>query len=86
MFDDCKTLAELNAARIKATTGDCDLVAINNEYNKRRQEILTTRKPFVELTPIIVKPREVVQYCGIPVAGRSEQIGTIQLTNVGFLY
>ena len=86
MFEECTSLAELNAARIQATTGDCDLVSINNAYNKRRQEILTAKKPFMELSPIIVQPREVIKYCGVPVIGRSEQFGVIQLTESGFLY
>lgn len=86
MFENCGTLAELNAARIKASSEGIDLITINNAYNARRQDILTTRKPFVALTPIVVKPREVKDYCGVPVAGRSTVAGCIQLTASGFLY
>lgn len=86
MFENCKTLAELNAERIKATSNGEDLIAVNNDYNKRRQEILNTHKPFVELTPIHVEPREVKKYCGVPVCGRTSVKGCIQLTATGFLY
>jgi len=86
MFNECNTLAELNAARIKATEESSDLILINNEYNRRRQEILTTRKPFVQLNKIVVKPKEVQQYCGIPISGRSKQTACIELTSKGFLY
>jgi hypothetical protein len=86
IFDDCNTLAELNAERIKATTSDVDLVTINNMYNERRQELLTSKKPFVVLKPVIVKPREVTRYSGIPIVGRTKYPGCIQLTDSGFLY
>ena len=86
MFKDCNTLAELNAKRIQATSEGTDLVEINNAYNARRCEILSKRKPFVVLKPISVEPREVSQYCGVPVAGRSKEVGCISLTAKGFLY
>ena len=86
MFSSCNTLAELNAARIKAAGEGADLMTVNNEYNKRRQEILNSRVSFVRLTPIVVKPRETQQYCGVPVFGRSEEKGVIQFTKQGFLY
>lgn len=86
MFEECNNLAELNAARIKAANESTDLVALNNAYNKRRQEILSEKKNYVQLKPIPFKTREVLQYCGIPVAGRSPEPGTIVLTEKGFLY
>ena len=52
MFDNCNSLAELNAARISATSSDnADIVSINNAYNKRRKEILAAKATFVRLTP-----------------------------------
>lgn len=86
MFEECNTLAELNAARIKASSEGIDLIELNNAYNARRQEILTARKPYVQLKPIVVAPKEVIQYCGVPVVGRTQVAGCIQLTDKGFLY
>ncbi len=86
MFSNCSTLAELNAARIKAANEGKDLMTVNNAYNARRQEILNARSTFVRLTPIVAKPREVKQYCGIPVIGRCEERGCIKFTPKGFLY
>lgn len=86
MFKDCNTLAELNAKRIQATSEGVDLIEVNNAYNTRRCEILSTRKPFVVLKPIIVEPRTVQQYCGIPIVGRATEVGCISLTEKGFLY
>lgn len=86
MFEQCKTLAELNAARIKETSNGTSLVEVNNAYNQRRQEILMVKKNYVKLEPIHVKAREVNKYCGVPVAGRSNKAGCIELTKSGFLY
>lgn len=86
MFESCSSLADLNAARAMATQEEgCDLIAINNSYNKRRQEILEQRKPFVVLSPIVVQPREAIPYCGVPVCGPSVKVGCITLTKEGFL-
>lgn len=86
MFEECGTLAELNAARIKAASEGVDLITINNEYNCKRQAILNGKKKFKEIYPIKVKPREVTQYCGVPIAGRAEVPGCIVMTENGFLY
>lgn len=87
MFENCTTLAELNAARIKATTEpDADLITINNFYNERRQELLASRAKYKKLTRITAKPVQPIQYCGVPVVGRSSKKGCIQLTPKGFLY
>ena len=86
MFSDCNTLADLNARRIKLSTEGIDLIDINNAYNSRRQEILTSHKPFVKLTPIIVKAEEVVKVVAIPVVGRSQTKGCIEMVENGFLY
>lgn len=86
MFENCNTLAELNAARISMTNSGAELIDVNNAYNKRRQEILSERANFVKLTPIVVKAREVTRYCGIPLAGRTTEKGTIQFSAKGFLY
>ena len=55
MFDDCTSLAELNAARIKAVNSGKDLITVNNAYNKRRQEIMSQRNDFKKLQPIFIK-------------------------------
>ena len=85
MFEECNTLTELNAARIKASSDGIDLITVNNAYNNRRREILDTKKPFVVLTPIVVSPREIKRYSGVPVVGRTSIPGCIQLTDKGFL-
>lgn len=87
MFDNCNSLAELNAARISATSSDnADIVSINNAYNKRRKEILAAKATFVRLTPQQITTKEPVNYCGIPVTGRSPIVGQITITNEGILY
>lgn len=86
MFDDCNTLAELNAARIQYVSKGVNLLDVNNAYNIRRQEILNSRSRYIKLTPITATPREVTLYCGVPVAGRSKEKGVIKFTKEGFLY
>lgn len=85
MFEDCKSLGELNAARIKLSSEGVPLVELNNAYNKRRQELLKSRKPYVELTKLIPAAFQPTQYSGVPVAGYSPKAGTIMLTEKGFL-
>lgn len=87
MFSNCKTLAELNAARISLSAEpNADIVSINNAYNKRRTEIMETRKPFVKLTPTVCSPRPVQRLSGIPITGRSSKPATIEITGSGILY
>lgn len=86
MFDDCTSLAELNAARIKAVNSGKDLITVNNAYNKRRQEIMSQRNDFKKLQPIFIKARTVTMFQGVPVCGRSTEPNTIVLTQGGFLY
>ncbi len=85
MFEDCNSLGELNAKRIQlAATGN--LVDVNNAYNKRRQELVAARNQFKKISPIFVQPRPVQQIMGIPIAGRSKELNTTQLSAEGFLY
>lgn len=87
LFETCTTLGELNAARIKAVNDGGDIVEVNNAYNAAKTKMLESTRSFgIKLTPIVVKPREVVQYCGIRVCGRSDEVGVIKLTKNGFLY
>lgn len=86
MFKDCKTLAELNATRIKLASEGVDLITVNNAYNVRRQELLSQRKPYTVVTPIVVEPEPVQKFVGIPIAGRNPRPGTITFTERGFLY
>lgn len=87
MFENCKTLFELGAARACETEkGENSLVDINNAYNIARQRILTERKPFVPVLKSKVVPRPVRDYVGVPVIGYSTEPGTIQLTPKGFLF
>lgn len=86
MFKDIKTLRDLNAARIQESAKEgADLMAINNAYNAARQRIMSERKPFTILNPIVVKARECAMHRSVPVAGHSTVIGTIQLNEKGFL-
>lgn len=86
MFENIKTLADLNAARIRASSEEfADLVSINNAYNTARQRIVSERPPFNILHKVKVTPRECAQHAGIPVLGNCANMGTIQLTKKGFL-
>ena len=86
MFKDIKTLRDLNAARIQMSSVEgADLMAINNAYNEARQRIMSERKPYNILTPVIVKARECAMHRSIPVAGPCPVAGTIQLTEKGFM-
>lgn len=86
MFRDIKTLRDLNAARIQESSKEgADLMAINNAYNTARQRIMSERKPYTILNPIVVKARECAQHRSIPVVGHCAVTGTIQLTEKGFM-
>lgn len=85
MFEDCNTLAELNAARIVEVQTH-PAIEVNNAYNARRVEILNARRNFTKITPVFVTIAEPVRYGGIPLGGRSDEVGVIKLTERGFLY
>lgn len=85
MFETCNSLTELNAERIKLTSQGVPLIELNNAYNKKRQEILSKRKPFVELKKLIPAPYSPTQFSGVPVAGYSKVPGCIRITKQGFL-
>lgn len=85
MFEECKTLQELNMRRIQLSQEE-DLVTVNNEYNKRRTEILSARVSYTKVTPVFVSVKAPVKYSRIPIAGRSNELNTIKLTPEGFLY
>lgn len=84
MFEECNTLAELNAARIKAVSSGADLMEANNAFNKRRSEIVNARKPYKVLTFITnPEPHEDITTF-INVIGRVDTPGTIKCTKEGF--
>lgn len=86
MFREVRTLRDLNAARIRLSSEEgADLMAINNAYNEARQRIMTERKPYNILTPVIVKARDCAVHRSIPIAGPCPVPGTIQLTQKGFM-
>lgn len=85
MFEDCNTLAELNAARTLAAQNN-PIVEVNNAYNARRIEILNARVTYRKVTPVFVTVADPVTYCGVPVAGRCAEANVIRLTQRGFLY
>lgn len=85
MFEQCSSIAELNAERIKLSA-TMDLVELNNAYNARRNEILQQRSNFTRVNFIKCVASPVVKYCGVPVCGKSEVPGVIKLTQEGFLF
>lgn len=85
MFETCTNLSELNAERIRLTTEGVPLVEVNNAYNEKRQKILTSRKPYVELRKLVPKAYTTKQYSGMPIAGKSDKVGSLILTSKGFL-
>lgn len=85
MFEECTTLAQLNAARNMAVD-DGDIVAINNAYNKRRKEIIASHAVYVQLTPMTPSVKEPQLMSCVPIVGRSDELGCIKLTETGFLY
>lgn len=84
MFENCKTLAELNAARIKAVTAGTDITEVNNAYNAKRYSILNQRKPFTLITFKPVPNPKPVRYQTIPIKGNSLELGTILFDGEGF--
>lgn len=84
MFNNCNTLAELNAARIKAVSSGEDITAVNNAYNARRFEILNQRKTFALLQFKPVPDPEPVLYKTLPIAGNSTDLGVIIYKEEGF--
>lgn len=85
MFEACETLSQLNAERVRLSQTE-NIVEVNNAYNARRIEILSARLNFNKLTPVFVTIEEAVKYSGIPIAGRSSEVNTIELTPSGFLF
>lgn len=84
MFNNCNTLAELNAARIKAVSSGIDITEVNNSYNARRFEILNQRKSFTLIQFKPVPKPEPVLYKTLPIAGSSPDMGVILYTPDGF--
>lgn len=82
MFSHCNTLAELNAARVKAASS-APLVEVNNAYNKRRMELVNTATSFkkVETVPLVAAETELISY--IPYMGQPSVPGRIEWTDNG---
>ena len=85
MFEECTTLAQLNAARAQAVQSE-NQVEVNNAYNKRRKEIIATHAVYTQLTPIEARVSDMPVMSCVPLAGRSKERGCIALTDRGFLY
>ena len=85
MFEECTTLAQLNAARVQAIQ-TANQVEVNNAYNKRRAEIIATKTVYTQLTPIEARKVEMPIMSCVPLIGRSKERGCITLTEKGFLY
>lgn len=82
MFEDCKTLAELNQARVQAVR-DHDVVEVNNAYNLQRKKILESRRNYVQVT---FNPIPVIEHT--PIAfftykGPASKAGAIELRQDG---
>lgn len=83
MFEQCLTLAELNAARIKATT-TTSVTEVNNAYNKRRTEILNlfTGYKKLQLIPLEIPITDLLSF--LPYQGPASVPGHIEWTSTGF--
>ncbi len=83
MFEDCNSLAELNAARVKASTCH-DVMEVNAAYNKRRAEILGASLPYkrVASTAIVRQTPQLMSH--LPYVGTSSCPGHIEWTENGF--
>lgn len=82
MFEDCKTLAELNQARAQAVTQH-PIVEVNNAYNVQRQKILKARKTYVECTFKKVPVYEQVPTAVLVYKGVSSKAGVIEIRTDG---
>ena len=85
MFENCGSLAELNAARIKAVSDGTPLVDVNNAYNARRHEILTSVRTYKTIQFTRIEKPKVQRIATLPIAGLSQEKGTISFTERGFL-
>lgn len=86
MFENCKTLAELNQERSRiASLGETDTVALNNSYNDMRKRILSDTSNYKRLAFFEYKPREFPKVSEIPFGGVCAPECTIMLTSGGFL-
>lgn len=88
MFENCNTLRDLNAARVKAVSVDkMDVTEVNNAYNARRQQILesATHADFKIITfhPLVFEAGP--KYSSLPIVGTATKLGCIELNAEGFL-
>lgn len=83
MFDECTSLAELNAARTRAVQGGADVVAVNNAYNERRKEILASRVNYFKLKEMVIAAEPAQTTMGLPIRGSSGTPGVIKITMEG---
>lgn len=49
MFESCKTLSELNQARVQAAR-EHPAIEVNNAYNAQRKRILESRRNFTQVS------------------------------------
>lgn len=84
MFSKCNTLSELNAARVKACAEGTPIVEVNNAYNKRKQEILTTGYNYTRYSTVPVQIEKPGSYIStLLYKGKSSKPGVIQITKDG---
>lgn len=82
MFSDCKTLAELNQARVQAAS-KYPIVEVNNAYNEQRKKILSARNNFIQLKFIEVPKFEPQMSAALIYKGSSTKPGVIEVRSDG---
>lgn len=84
MFAECTNLRDLNAARIKACSEGMPLVEVNNAYNERRKQLMSSSNRYTNIDTVKVEinmpdtPLASLMYLG---EGRTP--GLIEITQKG---
>lgn len=79
MFDEYVTLADLNAARIRAVRDGCDIVEVNNAYNQRRAVIIGMRKAIKPIIFVQTPAGQEQKYTYLNVLGNSDRPDLIKV-------
>lgn len=84
MFEECKTLTELNQARVQKCSEGVPIVEVNNAYNNRKKELLSSNISFKRINTVPVKV-PVIEHCfaRLVFAGESDIPGLIRITPEG---
>ena len=84
MFEECKTLTELNAARVKKCSEGVPIVEVNNAYNARKKELLSSNINYKTISTIKLQMKtDEACYATLVYAGEALQPGTISITPKG---